>query len=546
MVASSRRDCRCRLNLLVAAVVLLPYIPVLLFSRLASIETVTAQDIANSGSSRAAADSGGGSGAAGAAAAASAAICKDAYDCELLGTCFNGTCHCSPGFTGATCGQLSLVPITTSDKYQPGKVWPRSTMPYYPAGSDHTTIGWSFAPVYDPQRAHYVAVAEVVCDKWGSAVWLAALSSATPNGPWTFERRLGPRGTNSGHLRRLPNGTFTLVFVAMTSGLAPPGSVINASEPVCIGTAPSGLPPPNPATMMPAIPACNSTQAPSLGHNCLCSRASRHCPLVHSSVYMATSERFPEGPWRVTPLSITGTGWSPYNSTLSSIGTSNPSVVMLKNGSGLLAVRSHAGYWPGIDPVHAGGEHMGFAMGPGVGGPFHMRANLSWQYGNDEDPFVWQQPDGTLHCLYHNGRGSRYYVNHGLHAFSGDGGLTWHKPRAAFAPECTNHSGNHASCPGMYNNTVEVILVEQLQDEKETSGTTFIGRGGSPTVPYEQKQIGGGNNAPATAAVVVLEGRERPALLFDEETGAPTWLFNGAIPANNSAPWYAMGQRIAN
>ena len=42
----------------------------------------------------------------------------------------------------------------------------------------------------------------------------------------------------------------------------------------------------------------------------------------------------------------------------------------------------------------------------------------------------------------------------------------------------------------------------------------------------------------------MLSGRERPALLFDEETGAPTVLYNGAIDANRSVPWYAMAQRI--
>lgn len=44
----------------------------------------------------------------------------------------------------------------------------------------------------------------------------------------------------------------------------------------------------------------------------------------------------------------------------------------------------------------------------------------------------------------------------------------------------------------------------------------------------------------------MLEGRERPALLFDSETGAPTWLFNGAIAGNGSRNWYAMAQGIMN
>jgi len=42
----------------------------------------------------------------------------------------------------------------------------------------------------------------------------------------------------------------------------------------------------------------------------------------------------------------------------------------------------------------------------------------------------------------------------------------------------------------------------------------------------------------------VLEGRERPALLFNPETGYPTHLFNGGIGPNASVPWFAMAQRI--
>jgi hypothetical protein len=43
---------------------------------------------------------------------------------------------------------------------------------------------------------------------------------------------------------------------------------------------------------------------------------------------------------------------------------------------------------------------------------------------------------------------------------------------------------------------------------------------------------------------ITLSGRERPALLFDEATGAPTVLYNGAISSDRSVPWYAMAQRI--
>ena len=105
-------------------------------------------------------------------------------------------------------------------------------------------------------------------------------------------------------------------------------------------------------------------------------------------------------------------------------------------------------------------------------GPFTSTANLTKAPGNDEDPFLWQQPDKSLHILYHNGP-------HGLHAFSADG-EEWHKsPTHAHAFEL----GLHVS-----------------------DGTTFA-----------------------------LARRERPELLFDE-AGRPQWLYNGANTHGSALP----------
>ena len=106
---------------------------------------------------------------------------------------------------------------------------------------------------------------------------------------------------------------------------------------------------------------------------------------------------------------------------------------------------------------------------------------------------------------YHNGRGTQF-VNHGLHAFSTDG-TVWHKPSDALHPACASHEGVDGvrhNCGALYDN--KIIFAD---------GTSTM-----------------------------LEGRERPALLFDPETGAPSWLFNGGISANRSVPWFAMAQGI--
>lgn len=426
--------------------------------------------------------------------------CSLDLDCELLGRCSpSGVCECSPGFTGPTCGQLDLMPVSRATH---GKVWPISRASYLHNG---TSIGWSFAPVYDPERRLYVAAIESVCNKWGAGVWTAAVSSATPDGPWKFEQRLGGVGTNSAHMKRLDNGTFVVTFAALASGIWwPANETADPTAPICVGDSVHSA-----SAMEPVWPPCGPEESPSLGHNCICSRQSTRCTSVNG-IYVATTEHFPGGPWHLSQARVSGAGWSPYNESLQTIGTSNPSAVVLQDGRALLGMRSHAGYWPSIAPyeneTYGGGEHIGFAMSDSVQGPFTVVGNLSWQYGNDEDPFVWQQRDGTFHCLYHNGRGK--WTNHGLHAFSTDG-KTWHKPSVNLLPPCAARTSGKAS-PSAHN------CSSMYLDRVDLDDGTFI----------------------------ELAGRERPALIFDAETGAPTWLYNGAINNDEDPDWYAMAQPI--
>ena len=89
---------------------------------------------------------------------------------------------------------------------------------------------------------------------------------------------------------------------------------------------------------------------------------------------------------------------------------------------------------------------------------------LAWRAPPRRDPFILQQPDGTMHMIYHNGPGS-------YHAFSADGS-TWTE---------------HDHLP-MFSTDVAV---------------------------------GGG-------ATLTLKRRERPELVFDPTSGAPVLLLNGA------------------
>lgn len=96
----------------------------------------------------------------------------------------------------------------------------------------------------------------------------------------------------------------------------------------------------------------------------------------------------------------------------------------------------------------------------------------------DEDPFAWQQPDGSLHTIYHN-------KGFGYHAFATDdggrGGHTW-----AVSP-----TGSHA-----------FTLSLQLDNGTDT----------------------------------LLQRRERPELRLDPARGGvPATLYNGVLAADGTA-----------
>ena len=103
-----------------------------------------------------------------------AGACVNDEDCELLGRCVNGACHCAPGFVGPTCEALDeLLPV---DNQTLGRVWPPSP----PPRDQPNVFAWSFSPVRDPVTGSYHAVAEVGCGpRWDSApgFYLAALTA---------------------------------------------------------------------------------------------------------------------------------------------------------------------------------------------------------------------------------------------------------------------------------------------------------------------------------------------------------------------------------
>lgn len=84
--------------------------------------------------------------------------CTTSDDCELLGSCVAGACHCRPGFEGPSCGTLSLAPIASSAGSSAAAVWPQAA-PLQRNGS----FSWGFTVVHDEQAGLYHAAVNVGC-----------------------------------------------------------------------------------------------------------------------------------------------------------------------------------------------------------------------------------------------------------------------------------------------------------------------------------------------------------------------------------------------
>jgi hypothetical protein len=362
------------------------------------------------------------------AAAAAVYTCTNADDCELLGTCVDGACVCAAGFTGPSCGVLALAPAQ------------RATMAQWPVATEiaaGTVSGWGFSPVYDTADGKWHAVACTACD-WdgvlkpggGTSITVHLVSDA-PDAGWALVAMFTPPTTFNPTLLRTPDG-YALYFRANELNLTA----------LCGGNGSD----PSPGLLAGAyVPASALTPDPT-GEGA-------------TNIYVAAAANM-YGPWTVSRVNISGAG---------TVHKSNPSVAALADGRYVMAYR----YNP------PGGERNAVAIADDFRGPFVNVANVTEgvPHGNNEDPFIWQADDGSVHMLSHNGPV-------GYHAFSRNGTVWRTSPIGAQA----------------FSVAVDVDDGSKL----------------------------------------VLHRRERPFLTFASPTrpfGAPTFLFNGVqvADANGSA-----------
>lgn len=373
--------------------------------------------------------------------------CINAEDCQLLGKCINGSCICAPGFKGPNCGLLDLQPAAS---LQAATIWPK-------AGARNSSA-WGFTTAYDPIKQMYHAVVDVSCGcaahssirdcteftgvlaSGGYASTLVHLSSPHPDRDFHLVNVISPPSSFNPHLVIAPDSSFALYF--RVNALAP--------LPVCAGNS-SG--PTNGMQHNALIKACDNINK----MNCIHAGGSE----TGTNMYLATAKSM-TGPWKVQKVVVVGEG---------GLHVSNPSVAFVdkrslaaKFGSVVMAFRYNS--------VH--GETNGVAYSKkNAAGPFKVVANLTCH--GCEDPFIWQQNDGSMHMIYHNHANS-------YHAWSADG-VSWSE-----------------------------------NDQTPMFSTRFT--------------IVGGHS-------LQLRRRERPELVFDFETGAPLALLNGASADDTSGIYRA-------
>lgn len=350
--------------------------------------------------------------------------CSTTADCEYLGTCVNSVCVCLPGWTGPSCGSLNLTYVHPS--VSSGAVWPSAATIESGASS-----AWGFSPLYEPADGKYHAITTVACNatgvlgSGGATSWMAHLVSANAAGPYTFVQMFAPCVSFNPHATRAPNGTVLVTFRV---------NAVNEALPFCVDGTP--LPP-----------------SVLNGSVIAASQLTPGDPEGGTNIYIATAPSF-AGPWSLAR--ITNITDSPYHN-------SNPSLLVLADGRTAMGFR----YNP------PGGERDAVAVAPTFTGPFTLVTALAQDMaGNDEDPFIWQERDGSLHLMQHNGP------------------YGWHW----FAP------------------TVEGPWAR------------------SPTQATIYANFANGTDGSS----VVFHRRERPEILFDPQTRQPAYLITG-VEAQNAA-----------
>lgn len=312
--------------------------------------------------------------------------CTSDMDCELLGACVNSECICKPGWTGDSCSTLNLGTA------------PNPNYGIYPSKYSHdtqVTYSWGFSIIYDKSDSKYHGFVNTGCFNCTSMVdgtFILHVTSDNKTGPFTAHEITMPQSSFNPHVIYDSNKQLYLLYFRI-NGLT--------SLAQCIGNATN-------TTSKKSIPngeIINNQKNGEISGNFYnfekSDKLNTTNNLTANSMDIGVSDS-PYGPWTVSTISAENN----YN--LKSIHQSNPSGLVLKNGSYVMAYR-----------YNLGNEYVGISISyDNYVGPYINIANLSVA---GEDPFIWQDAnDDTFHIIFHVENGQAYSNWPSLHAYSRD------------------------------------------------------------------------------------------------------------------------------
>ena len=307
-------------------------------------------------------------------------------DCALNGFCHNGKCICDPGWTGARCNFLDLLPPNRSEPhgYYNGSMptWGGDIL--YEDGKYHAFItakGYNEPPL-DESDNYYCNTA------------IVRLEGPSPIGPFHFAEVVLPVFHHETHAIRAPDGTVLIYMIVYDGGKLP------------------GL----------------------LSEECL-DHVCRPFNYSHLVTAMAWSKSV-YGPWQEKVLFDSWPGQADRYSWLCQANC--PSVVFAPNGSVIMAYRASQCETP-LNQSENTFEKIAIATALHWSGPYKVvskepvfgwNAPPDWdpdlvhpgQAMKNEDPFIWRTHRG-YHMLTHC-QLMPSYSNRGAYGFSRDA-LNW-------------------------------------------------------------------------------------------------------------------------
>jgi predicted amidohydrolase len=357
--------------------------------------------------------------------------CVDDEDCELNGKCAGtGKCVCDPGWQGASCGQLRLLPALRRG------IWPASRPRHHaspknwsiPGYQNLVPVSWGGSIMSDAVtgKAHGFFATGCFQSKGAAHVTgyqvVHAVSENGPQGPFTFKEVWIPEWlqgwTCNPHCSRFhtsddPRGVY-VCFLSIGNATANPRyrSQVKPLNETCTGaeTAGNASSRPDPYPTARLIGSCSATSTPGgkLGSDKLGST----CAIYTRSML--------DGPWYAKDVFA------------NQLGASNAGAWQLRNGSVVVAYAAGGGIDCGTVP-DCDVEPVKLSIADSWDGPYRPVGNLVgkivsplWardDFGNivpSEDPTFFQDKRGFLHLITHSG-GGKPNIGVSLHAFSRTG-----------------------------------------------------------------------------------------------------------------------------